>query len=848
MRWGPGPVFVYECVTNARRWQTYAARSLGVAALLLGMVTMAWSNEGILQGNSAQEYARLGEKYFYVLIGVELSLVMLAAPAATAGAICMDRARGTLTHILATDLSDSEIVLGKLAARLLPVMGLVACTWPVMAISSLLGGIDPLILNMAFGVIVAVAVLGCSLALALSVWAKKPHDVVAVVYILWAIIILAYPVMWLMALARLVVGPPRWLLLADPFYLAFAPYIASGSVDLADFLWFLAVTLAASAAIVLAAVWRMRPVSARGTGGGTEMKQLAALGRITRWLPGPSLDWSPVLWREWHRARPIGWITVFGVLIWMITTIACAFAACTILRLGATPTKPAIAAAIAGLVGEILQVNFGLLLLSVSAPMSLSGERQRSSLDVLVVTPLLTRSIVMGKWLGAFRIVPLFAIGPGLIMLALVAVDYRELSLRFRLLRFGLMVAMVLVHGAWIASLGLAVATWIKGHSRAIAFSVCAFVLVSVAWPITAYVAGPWRYASGLAALSPITAAALLFDKGMIRGDVWNFHLWVTFWDVMVAYGAFALLFLTIHSFDRYFDRMPDQVRRSPPSADLVALFAGGIAIACAAGAIVAWFNGLYPESLSFESLIGLLGAAVMIMVVASLLPAVATFTVPVDGSDHAAAVTLACWWRAARLALALTLGPGLIAISLATARAAPESMAATTLPTHLPAFGPADLGYRLIDVVLLVATLFVQGAVISALALALYVWTKRRQRAIAQSAGLFLVAAIAWPLLIWYSPTAIPVHGLSMLSFLSVSSSLAAELVTREPQYPGLFAWAIFRIVFLTLFTIGLLWRTTRTLDQRAAQPRARDLLVESGSILNQRVLRSRALVRKVP
>ena len=45
--------------------------------------------------------------------------MMLAAPAATAGAICVDRARGTLTHMLATDLSDPEIVLGKLAARLL---------------------------------------------------------------------------------------------------------------------------------------------------------------------------------------------------------------------------------------------------------------------------------------------------------------------------------------------------------------------------------------------------------------------------------------------------------------------------------------------------------------------------------------------------------------------------------------------------------------------------------------------------------------------------------------------------------------------------------------------------------
>jgi hypothetical protein len=68
---------------------------------------------------------------------------MLAAPAATAGAICVDRARGTLTHMLATDLSDPEIILGKLAARLLPVLGLVAFSWPLLALSSLLGGIDP---------------------------------------------------------------------------------------------------------------------------------------------------------------------------------------------------------------------------------------------------------------------------------------------------------------------------------------------------------------------------------------------------------------------------------------------------------------------------------------------------------------------------------------------------------------------------------------------------------------------------------------------------------------------------------------------------------------------------------
>ena len=104
-----------------------------------------------------RRYAALGESYFYAIIGVELAIVMLSGPAATAGAICVDRARGTLTHMLATDLSDAEIVLGKLAARLLPILGLVACSWPVLAVSSLLGGIDPTALTLAFAIILAVA-------------------------------------------------------------------------------------------------------------------------------------------------------------------------------------------------------------------------------------------------------------------------------------------------------------------------------------------------------------------------------------------------------------------------------------------------------------------------------------------------------------------------------------------------------------------------------------------------------------------------------------------------------------------------------------------------------------------
>jgi hypothetical protein len=80
MRWGPGPVFIYECLVNARRWQTYALRTAGVAALLCAMATIASSRP--IAAQSWRDYAALGEGYFIALIGVELAVVLLAAPAA----------------------------------------------------------------------------------------------------------------------------------------------------------------------------------------------------------------------------------------------------------------------------------------------------------------------------------------------------------------------------------------------------------------------------------------------------------------------------------------------------------------------------------------------------------------------------------------------------------------------------------------------------------------------------------------------------------------------------------------------------------------------------------------------
>jgi hypothetical protein len=148
LRISPGPVFVYESLVVARRRQVYVGRVLFVFLLWIGLAT-AWYGAGgrssppISTGGSGatmQVLALSGEKFFYSLAAIQLAMALLVAPAVTAGAICQDRARGGFAQLAATDLSDSEIVLGKLGSRLAPILGVLACGLPVTALAALLGG------------------------------------------------------------------------------------------------------------------------------------------------------------------------------------------------------------------------------------------------------------------------------------------------------------------------------------------------------------------------------------------------------------------------------------------------------------------------------------------------------------------------------------------------------------------------------------------------------------------------------------------------------------------------------------------------------------------------------------
>lgn len=543
---GPGPVFAFELLRTSRRWQTYAARSAFVAGQLaaLGVVWSAVAGRGPL---SIREQAEVGRRFYDLLAATQLALALLAAPAATAGAFYLDRARGTLAQLLTTDLTAVEIVLGKLAARLVPLAGAVLCGLPFLALAALLGGIDPTSVVGLFLVALGAAVLGCTLALTLSVWGTTLTEVVLATYAIWFVVILFPPTWWVLRAKWAVPWPvPGWMEATNPVLLVFSPERSPDEESLGEPLWFFGLCIALSAALAGVAAWRLRPAAA---GEPDRARRRVGLGRLGRWLPGPSLDANPVLWREWHARRPTRGVLVLWLLYAALAAACTLGAVALIVQFPSGGPAPLLTA---------LQVAAGMLLLSISAASALAEERVRGSLDVLLATPLPTRSVVWGKWWGTFRLVPVLAVPPGLATAAVAWYHGRWAGV-------ALVTGLVVAYGAALTSLGLALATWVPRLGRAVGLCVAAHVGVTVGWAVFAMLltgGTPGLTGPGLASFSLFVGVVLTsaqMSMGKFSPSNWNEVVgWVAFWTLAEVTLAAILLKAVLVTFNRCLGRVDE--------------------------------------------------------------------------------------------------------------------------------------------------------------------------------------------------------------------------------------------------------------------------------------------------
>jgi ABC-type Na+ efflux pump permease subunit len=203
------------------------------------------------------------------------------------------------------------------------------------------------------------------------------------------------------------------------------------------------------------------------------------------------------------------------------------------------------------------QVICGLPLLLVSATMAVVEERGRGSLDILLVTPVATRSILLAKWWGAFRQLPRVLVLP-----LLVAGVGAWINDTWPLL--ALLVAFICADAAFWTSVGLALSTWIARLGRAAAVAVAAYAVVGLGWPVLVRTLFDGPLGVGLAAISPFHGSFTLIASRAFPRFIDDAFLWIPCWIAGETVIAAGLLLATLATFDRCLGRMRSFGREAP--------------------------------------------------------------------------------------------------------------------------------------------------------------------------------------------------------------------------------------------------------------------------------------------
>jgi ABC-type transport system involved in multi-copper enzyme maturation permease subunit len=396
------PVISRELRVQARQPFTYALRMLGVVALLAGGFLLT-DPRTLLPMQGAPLFGRL----HMILFGAIWILVPLGA----ADCLSRERREGTLPLLFLTPLKAIEIVVAKSLAHGLRAMTLVVAVLPVLTIPFLMGGVSWK--AAATSALTNLSALCWALAAALAASAGNRSAVRAqAMTMLLAVGALAMFITttgWSLALAA---GLPlmrgvqigSWLLTGWFFY-------GPGGVNLGpsgpvgNHLWITygLMLVAALAALTVSLAWAAWII--RRTGREQPPPEWAQ--RMETWLCTPVLGAG--LLRRWLRRtlerNPIGWLER---RTWQGRLVAWSWIAVLISIYSYVVTESFYLQRLDG-----LQSALGWLLtgsVAASAAGSFRRERETGVLELLLVSPLSARQIVLGRLRGLWaQFLPAFA-------------------------------------------------------------------------------------------------------------------------------------------------------------------------------------------------------------------------------------------------------------------------------------------------------------------------------------------------------------------------------------------------------------------------------------------------------
>ena len=373
-----GPLLQKELVALARRRRTFWLRAGALAVLSLLMIPLLIQLAVEAASSSGLGAASIAGTLFQVFVWTQFSLLAMAAPAFSAGAISYERRLGTIDLLELASIRTPALTVGKfLGSAALPAL-LVVSEIPFLYIWTLFGGID-------YGSVYAALVLTASmtvLLIAIGLFASAITDTAGIAMVMSYVATLLYIALpfWLSPVLR--PGQDLWFA-----HIALGEQLSGGGI-VAVAWWkgavgalVLAVALAFGASVFLVRSPSLQRVLDRTSiGSRVERKSRRVWGQ-------------PVLWRE-----VIGGsrrVSRFLMLVTMVS-VACFGVAVAVPNDKLREILGWITVALPPITGGVL------------GAISISLEKEGRSAAALLLLPSAATTVVLGKFAGAcVRTLPL---------------------------------------------------------------------------------------------------------------------------------------------------------------------------------------------------------------------------------------------------------------------------------------------------------------------------------------------------------------------------------------------------------------------------------------------------------
>jgi ABC-type transport system involved in multi-copper enzyme maturation permease subunit len=572
-----GPVFRAELLRTARKRHYYFLRVVYGIVLLM----ILWLNT------------------FVWFMGVQLATILVLVPTLFGGVIADEKQRKTMHYLMASRLSSGEIVLDKLAARLLHVGVFILLGMPVMCLLTLFGGVAWDYVVGAYAATFSITFFAAALAVLISTFARRVGQGVLIAYVLeigWLIVPPVVDVVcrWLFPGLYLWIEPvSEWvrsatpvslLIWTRPFYrrqfLGMTRGVPPTFLD--QFLWMMGLQCALGVIFLLIAGWQLRPTFRRQEESRPWVTWFSRKVRRPRWLNRPECGTDAMLWKERHFART----DLFTKLVVLPATILLTVA---VLLSGDLDEKVMRSFSSVWQQGytsrsrEPIDLNDWLhaviplyvsLWLLAAAGASASGvtvERERDTWDSLISTPLTGWEIIRGKLVGAVWGLRGFG---GLVslfwLLGLAAGAVHPLGLLLSLLVVGLL--------TWfVTALGTYASLTARTTSRALTITIATLLFLNVGYlgvlyPMIIVFSDPseWRYP--VVGVTPLLASGALLSYRQVASIVGTAHdpgqldgldYRGVFYGVMVLFGNAIAAAMLIRWSIRRFAALVDRPRRA---------------------------------------------------------------------------------------------------------------------------------------------------------------------------------------------------------------------------------------------------------------------------------------------